>query len=78
LKASRVLGLPPLSVDSLAEVSRTAHQGDEDHRQLQVGAGACRISGEYAEAAGIGMHFGPDRDLHREVCNVRPDNEWIE
>ena len=27
-------------------------------------------AGEHAEPAGIGLHFRPDRHLHREVCDV--------
>jgi hypothetical protein len=74
----RLLDLAPLGVDPLAEVPRPGYQRHEHQRQLEVGAGAGGVAREDPESAGIGMHLGASRDLHREIRDARPCNEGIE
>ena len=70
--------LAPLAVDALSEVARTADKRHEYGRQLEVGGGARCIACQYPEPAGIGVHLGPGRDLHREVGDARARKEGIE
>ena len=62
-----VIDLPAVAIDLLAQITLPAGEGQEHHRQFEVGAGAGGVAGEHAEPAGIGVHLRPERDLHREI-----------
>ena len=59
--------LPAFGVDLLAQVTATAQQRDEDHRQSEVGARPDGVAGQHAQAAAVGVHLRAKGDLHRKV-----------
>ena len=65
-------------VQVLPQIAVAADQGDEHHRQPEIGRGPGGVAGEDAEPAAIGRHLRPDRDFHREIGQPRARHETVE
>jgi len=53
-------------------------QADEHDRKLKIGARPRGIARKNPQPASIGVHFGSNRNFHREVGNVCAGQEWFD
>src|SRR5262249_2098030 len=62
-----MLDLVALRTDLLSQIALAADEGHEDDGDFQIGAGPRRVACQDPETAAIGMHLGPERDLHGKI-----------
>ncbi len=66
-----LLALLAVGVEPLAEIALAVHQRDRDHRHAAVGGRAHGVAGQHAQPAAVGRQRVGERDLHREIGDLR-------
>ena len=62
-----MLDLVAMRTDLLSQIALAADEGHEDDGDFQIGAGPRRVARQDPETAAVGMHLGPERDLHGKI-----------